>query len=179
MSLTQQQQGVLPRMLVGVCLAITLVATGSFCTALEMESAMTVSGRIAIAIQSLLLPAGFLVISVGRLARHRFFTAQDIDSGSSSADSERAGELQSILQNTLEQFCIAAAVYLGWAVVMPAHTASVIPLAAVAFALGRLLFFAGFRNGASARALGFTLTFYPAVVMLLCIAGFSLLQLFH
>jgi len=63
------------------------------------------------------LAAGlWLAIAVARLARHRFFSDQDIDGG--------------------------------------------------CFSLGRLLFFLGYLRGAAARSLGFTLTFYPTVGLL-------------
>jgi hypothetical protein len=178
MSLTKTQNGVLWRMVIGVLIAIAIVTYGSFFNWLSLGSAATVTERLTIAIQSLLLPVVFLVISVGRLAKHRFFTPEDIDSDGYSQDTERAMILQSILQNTLEQFCIASTVYLAWAVIMPADTASVIPLAAVAFSIGRILFFAGYSRGAASRAFGFTLTFYPSVVMLIYIFGHILWQQF-
>jgi len=174
MVLTEKQTGVLKRMVVGIVIAVAIVASGSFINWLPTGSAATLIDRVAIAIQSLLLPAAFLVISVGRMAKQRFFTAQDIDGNGYSEDSGQAVILQSILQNTLEQFCIASAVYLAWAVIMPAETASVIPLAAIAFATGRILFFVDYSNGAAARALGFTLTFYPSVAMLIAIVGYVL-----
>jgi uncharacterized membrane protein YecN with MAPEG domain len=111
------------------------------------------------------------MLAVGRLAKHRFFTPQDIDGGGFSEDTERARVLQSLLQNTLEQCCIAFIVYLAWAVIMPPAWMSVVPLAALAFALGRVLFFAGYMKGAPSRALGFTLAFYPSVIMALCIVA--------
>lgn len=178
MSLTEKQNGVLKRMVVGVLIAVAIVASGSFFNWLPLGSAATLIDRLSFAIQYLLLPAAFLVISVGRLAKHRFFTPEDIDGGGYSQDTERAMILQSILQNTLEQFCIASVVYLAWVVIMPADTGSVIPLAAIAFSIGRILFFVGYSKGAAARALGFTLTFYPSVVMLMSIFGYILWQQF-
>ena len=43
--------------------------------------------------------------------------------------------------------------------------------AATLFVIGRVLFWRGYASGAPARALGFALTFYPQVVMLVVIAG--------
>jgi uncharacterized membrane protein YecN with MAPEG domain len=113
-----------------------------------------------------------LFFTIGRLAKHRFFTPEDIDGGGFSDDSEQARSLQSLLQNTLEQFCIASSVYLAWAVVMPGQTLSVVPLSAIAFCVGRVLFFAGIKGGAPSRALGFALTFYPSVATLICMLGY-------
>jgi uncharacterized membrane protein YecN with MAPEG domain len=49
---------------------------------------------------------------------------------------------------------------------MPTRWLSVVPLAAIAFVVGRLLFMRGYERGAPARALGFTLTFYVSSTML-------------
>ena len=173
MSLTQKQTGVLSRIIVGAIVAIAIVVCGSFLNPFSLDSSMDIAGRLSLAIQYLLLPAIFLVLSIGRLAKHRFFTPEDIDGGGGfSDDSGQAGLLQSLLQNTLEQFCIAASIYLAWAVVMPGQALSVIPLSAIAFSVGRVLFFTGLKGGAPSRALGFALTFYPSVAMLICMLGY-------
>jgi hypothetical protein len=112
------------------------------------------------------VPGLFLGLSVGRLARHRFFTPQDIDGGGLTNGTHEARILQSLLQNTLEQFALAFAAYLAWAVIMPVLWLSVVPLAAITFGIGRVLFFAGYKEGAPHRAVGFALTFYPSMVML-------------
>jgi uncharacterized membrane protein YecN with MAPEG domain len=41
-----------------------------------------------------------------------------------------------------------------------------VPVFALYFILGRLMFALGYRHGAGARAVGFTLTFYPSVVLI-------------
>jgi len=43
--------------------------------------------------------------------------------------------------------------------------------AAILFVFGRILFWRGYARGAPARALGFALTFYPTLAMLLTIGG--------
>ena len=63
--------------------------------------------------------------------------------------------------------------YASWAVIMPTQRLSVLPLAAISFGIGRVLFFVGYRKGASFRALGFAMTFYPSVLMLLCLVLFQ------
>ena len=117
--------------------------------------------------------AVLVAASIGRLAKHRFFTAADIDGGGMSEGSERARVLQSLLQNTLEQALLAVLVWGGWALLAPASWLSVVPLAALSFALGRVLFFAGYAQGAPARALGFTLSFYPTMAMLAGLLGYG------
>ena len=54
---------------------------------------------------------------------------------------------------------------------MPWTWQAAVPAAAILFFLGRLLFWRGYSHGAPARALGFALTFYPTVVMLVLVVA--------
>ncbi|GAB3672198.1 hypothetical protein GCM10028792_05840 [Salinisphaera aquimarina] len=156
-------------MLVGAACALAIVIVGAWLNPFSFQSEMGSAERLGIAIKASVLPAIFLAASVGRLAKHRFFTPEDIDGGGLTRGTERAMLLQSLLQNTLEQFALAVVAYCAWAVVMPATWLSVVPLAAVAFAVGRVMFFSGYEHGAPSRAIGFTLSFYPSVLMLACV----------
>lgn len=176
MSLTGKQSGVLKGVIVGALMAITIVSYGSVFNPFGFDESISDFGRLKLAIVSALFPALFLVVSVGRLAKHRFFTPKDIDGGGLSQGSDRVKLLQSILQNTLEQFNISCIVYLAWVVVMPARFLSVVPLGAIAFSAGRILFFIGYKKGAPSRAVGFALTFYPPVIMLISILGYMMWQ---
>ena len=53
---------------------------------------------------------------------------------------------------------------------LPAGLIGWVPAAALLFALGRVLFVAGYASGAAARAFGFALTFYPTVTLLIASA---------
>ena len=178
MALTQKQRGVLLGMGVGLLSAIALIGIGAMTNPFGFDEDMGMASRIAVAIQCCALLCVFLVVSVGRLAGHRFFTPEDVDAGAAQGGSDRAHVLQSMLQNTLEQTVIASMVYMAWAVVMPAEWLSVVPMAAILFALGRILFFAGYEKGAPSRAFGFALGFYSSVGMLLCVVGHFLRSLF-
>lgn len=112
-----------------------------------------------------------LILAIGNLARHRFFTPADIDGSGLTGGTDRAHVLQAILQNTLEQAVIAVIAHLFWAAVMPFGAQAAIPVAAVLFVIGRICFAAGYAGGAGARAFGFALTFYPTVV--LTVAAFA------
>ena len=171
MAMTEKQTGVLRGMMIGTAIAVAVVVIGAWYNPLNINESSDEIDRLGIAIKSALLPAVFLVISVARLAKHRFFTPEDIDGGGFSQDTKRARVLQSLLQNTMEQFCIAFVVYIAWAIVMPATWMSVVPLAAIAFVIGRIMFFTGCEKGAPARSVGFTLAFYPSILMLICIIG--------
>jgi uncharacterized membrane protein YecN with MAPEG domain len=60
---------------------------------------------------------------------------------------------------------------------MPQTWQAAVPISAILFLVGRVLFWRGYAQGAPARALGFALTFYPSVAMLLLIVGKLILAL--
>lgn len=111
-----------------------------------------------------------LMACIGALAAHRFFTPEDIDGAGVSAGTPRARALQGLLQNTLEQVVLAVPTHLAWAALMPRSWQAAVPAAVVLFVVGRALFAWGYTRGAPARALGFGLTFYPTVVLLVVLA---------
>lgn len=105
----------------------------------------------------------WLLVGVALLARHRFFTPAEIDGGGLAEATPTARLLQALVQNTLEQVVLAIPAYGAWLWLAPEGRHGLVILCAGLFALGRLLFFLGYRYGAAGRALGFTLTFYPTV----------------
>ena len=165
--MTAKQRGVLKGMITGLSVSVLAVVWGYAGNPLGFTPDIQMSGRLTVMAAAMSVPLIFMVISVARLARHRFFTPEDIDGSGLTVGSGKAHVLQSLLQNTLEQAVISGLVYVVWAVLMPGETLSVIVLAAGLFFLGRVLFFAGYEKGAPGRALGFTLSFYPSAVMLL------------
>jgi len=124
-------------------------------------------GRLALWFACAALAGFWLLISVGRLAGHRFFTPEDIDGGGMSGNTPRAALLQSLVQNTLEQTLLAIIAWGAWLWLGPPDRGGLVIVFALAFAAGRILFFAGYSHGAPFRALGFTLTFYPSVALYL------------
>ena len=169
--LTAKQQGVLRGMLAGV--VITLLALGF--SILSPSAALLPEPDVAAALKQALTWDALLVVTlalnIALLARHRFFTPEDIDGGGLTEGTPRAQILQSTLQNTLEQMVLAFAAHQIWAAVMPRGWQGAIPAAAVLFIVGRILFWRGYARGAPARALGFALTFYPTLAMLLAIGA--------
>ena len=176
MSLTQKQVGVFKGILVGVPIALCVVFVGAYLNPFDYSESLSRIDRLSVAVFYCIIPAIILAVSIGRLAKHRFFSPEDIDGGGLTHGTEKAIVLQSVLQNTLEQSLLASLVYLVWSVVMPATWLSVVPIAALCFAVGRLLFFRGYMSGAPARALGFALTFFPSNAMLITILGYMLWQ---
>jgi hypothetical protein len=165
--LTNKQRVVIASAAVGLVASFAMLYVGTHYALNNAVGAFSLHVRLNACAQALLIPTVFLLISIGRLASHRFFTPADIDGNPSHPDTPQAIELQRVLQNTLEQTVLAATAYVIWALVAPDAWLLTLPLAASLFALGRVLFFIGHSKGAVGRALGFTLTFYPTVVLLI------------
>jgi hypothetical protein len=124
--------------------------------------------RLAATLRADILVVVWLVLGIGHVARLRFVSPQDIGGG--EAQSPTVAEGRVLLQNTLEQVVLAIAAQL--IVTATFERSSVLVLALVSlFALGRLLFWIGYRRGAAARAFGFGLSFYPSILALLGSGG--------
>jgi hypothetical protein len=171
MVLTVKQRGVLKGITIGATITFVVIVGAIVAGPMVLSPEATVEERIAFALTADVFIALWLGISVGLLARHRFFTPEDIDGGGLTQGSETASILQSTLQNTLEQTVLAVLVHLAWAALMPASWMSVVPAAVGLFLCGRVLFVRGYRGGAQSRALGFALTFYPSALMLILVVG--------
>ena len=177
--LTGKQQGVLRGVVaagLGTLLALAL-AIIAHPAALTPEQGY--AAALAHALKWDLLLVACLTVNIGLLARHRFFTPEDIDGGGLTRGTPQAHVLQSTLQNTLEQTVLGISVHAIWAAAMPQTWQAAVPAAAILFVIGRVLFWRGYAHGAPARALGFGLTFYPSVAMLVSIAGRLILDLFQ
>ncbi|MCA1798064.1 MAG: MAPEG family protein [Xanthomonadaceae bacterium] len=176
--LTDKQQGVLRGVVSGsivTLLALTL-AVVTHPSALTPDPGFSAS--LVHALSWDVLIAACLMVSIGLVARHRFFTPDDIDGGGLTKGTPQVQVLQSILQNTLEQTVLAVSVHTIWAAVMPQTWQAAVPAAVILFLVGRVLFWRGYAQGAGARALGFALTFYPSVAMVFLIVGQLTLALF-
>lgn len=171
MALTGKQRGVLKGMAIGATIALVAITGAILAGPILLQPEATVAERIAFALRADAFVALWLAISIGLLARHRFFTPEDIDGGGLTQGTATASILQASLQNTLEQTVLAVLTHLAWAVFMPVTWMSAIPVAVALFLVGRVLFVRGYRKGAPSRAAGFALTFYPSVVMLVLVVG--------
>jgi MAPEG family protein len=134
--------------------------------------------RLPLWLACALFVSAWLLVSVGRLAGHRFFTPADIDGGGLSDGTPQAKLLQTLIQNTLEQVVLAVPAYGAWLWLAPEGRHGLVIICAACFAIGRLLFFAGYSRGAPFRALGFTLTFYPTVGLYLLLLPATFARLF-
>lgn len=170
MALTKKQQGVRNGIAIGAICTLLALGAGTMLFPTTLPTDASVADRLSFALHADVIVIFWLLFGIASIARHRFFSAEDIDGGGLTAGSERVKSLQAILQNTLEQTVLAMSVHMIWSVVMPVRWISAVLAAALLFSLGRLLFFRGYGDGAPSRALGFALTFYPSVMMLLAIA---------
>ena len=131
------------------------------------------AARLAVAARWLLVPALCLLAGVGMMANRRFFSSDAMDG--TRAPQNRSLEINlRYNQNTLEQAVLAAAAWIGLALVLPHERLGLIGMLAVLFAAGRVLFWLGYLIAPWARAIGFGLTFYPTSVALVWLAVRSL-----
>ena len=179
MALTIKQRGVLKGIIPGAAITLVAILGAVLVGPMVLSPEASAGERLAFAISADAFIALWLGISVGLLARHRFFTPEDIDGGGLSRGSETANVLQSTLQNTLEQSVLAVLAHLAWSILMPVTWISAIPAAVFLFLCGRVLFVRGYRGGAPSRALGFALTYYPSVVMVIVVVVTSVWKVFH
>jgi uncharacterized membrane protein YecN with MAPEG domain len=167
--LTEKQRGVLRGMVAGLLITLIAVTLAVLAPPLSLLPHQELTAALVQALKWDVLVVACLAANIAMLARHRFFTPADIDGGGLSPGTSDAQLLQSILQNTLEQAVLALSVHLIWAAAMPRTWQAAVPVAATLFVFGRLLFWKGYARGAPQRALGFALTFYPSVFMLLLV----------
>lgn len=120
-----------------------------------------------------------LLVSIARLADHRFATPEDIAGAGLTSGTDRARLLQAMLQNTLEQTVLAIVVYAAWSFLAPADWGALPAIACILFIAGRTAFLAGYAKGAGGRAFGFGLTFYPTVLMILVMLPAAANMLWH
>ncbi len=166
MAVSSTQKGVMIGAIVAAVAALALLWLSVQHNPFAYHDDMGMSQRLEVALKASLVPALCLLIAIGRLANHRFLTPEDIDGSGLTVGTRQAKILQALLQNTLEQTVLAILVYLAWALLLPATWLSAVPAAAIAFALGRAMFFVRYQQGAAGRAFGFALTFYPTAAML-------------
>jgi len=176
--LTDKQKGVVRNVIPAAVLTVVGLCGVSLVTPMGALPTDEPAARIAWALQWALLPILALMVSIMRVANYRFASPEDIDGSGLTAGTDRVLVLRAILQNTLEQAVLAVAAYLIWATVMPHSWLRAIPVAALLFVTGRILFARGYQRGAPGRALGFGLTAYPTFGMLATLALLLILRMF-
>ncbi|HTW34835.1 MAG TPA: hypothetical protein VMD53_09470 [Rhizomicrobium sp.] len=127
------------------------------------------AARLAFAAQWLLLPALALFAGIAVIANQRFFVADAID-GARSSESRLIEITLRYNQNTLEQTVLAAIAWMGLALALPHGMLALIPAMAIAFIVGRALFWIGYLIAPVARAFGLGLSAYPTFAALVWLA---------
>ena len=169
MALNPKQQAVVRRAPVAVVIVAVAVLVSRLIPPAVLPADQP-AARMAWALPWTILPLLTLMVSVMRVANHRFSSPEDIDGSGLTTGTARVLLLRAILQNTLEQAVLAVLAYLVWSVTMPVHWLGVIPMAAVVFTIGRVLFAGGYERGAAGRAIGFGMTAYATFGMLVTLA---------
>ena len=164
-----EQRGVAIRMVAALGVTILVSAT---CLHLGAAAPSTMPDRPVVTAMADVFVLFWLAATIGNVARLRFFSADDIaGSGSGSpAGTDEVRRANAILQNTLEQVALAIPIHVALAILVTSSMPLIIALASL-FAMGRLLFWIGYAEGAAARAFGFALSFYPSVAGLVIAAG--------
>lgn len=147
---------------VALRMGMALVATGAGLAAAmhagRGDAPPDLAGRLTMAAMAGLVPAFWLAVAIGDVARRRFLSPEAIGGGAAPA----LTAAQAMLQNTLEQAALAWPVWAAVALFMDRPASPLIALAGL-FSLGRIMFRLTWRRGAAARAFGFGLTFYPTL----------------
>ena len=124
------------------------------------------AARLAFVAQWLLLPGLALFAGIAVVANRRFFTTVAID-GERNSQSRLIEIALRYNQNTLEQTVLAAIAWMGLALALSHDMLKLIPAMAIAFVVGRALFFIGYLIAPAARALGMGLSAYPSFAALI------------
>ena len=81
MALTAKQKGVLRGILLGATITVLVLVAAIATSPISFSPEVSFGQRISFALKVDLLLALWLALSIGRLARHRFFTPEDINGG--------------------------------------------------------------------------------------------------
>jgi hypothetical protein len=177
MVLNPKQQAVVRRAPVVIVIATAAVLASRLIPSAALPADQP-AARLEWALPWTTLPLLTLMVSIMRVANHRFATPEDIDGSGLTAGTQEIKILRAVLQNTLEQSVLAVGGYLIGAVALPHGWLRVIPVAALLFIIGRVLFALGYERGAVGRAIGFGLTAYPTfglLVSLTTLLGYRML----
>ena len=158
----REQRGVALAMLGAL---VTSIIVLSVVAADRTAASEPFAARLQSAIRADSFVVAWLVAAIANVARLRFFSDRDIAGSSAETESGEVRVAGAILQNTFEQVGLAIGTHLIVAATFSRSIALVQALACL-FAIGRLLFWAGYNGGARGRAFGFALTFYPSVLAL-------------
>ena len=120
--------------------------------------------RIQLALKLAVGPVAFLVVVVQTVALCRLLTGA-VDPLDDDAPRWRRVDMR-VLSNTVEQTLIFLPLFLATAIVIRADESAWLPALAMAFVLGRIVFWIGYRQSTLSRAPGMSTAFYINLGML-------------
>lgn len=156
-------------------LLLTIIVLGIVAMVDQRSASMPFDARLQFAIRIDLFVVAWLAAAIGNVARLRFFSERDIGGSIVDGGSGKVRVAVAILQNTFEQVGLAIAAHLIVAATFSRTNALLVALVGL-FAIGRTMFWAGYKNGVRGRAFGFALTFYPSILVLAVSMSAILLQ---
>lgn len=176
MTFDADQRGVVRGMAAGLALTLLAVATGLLLPAMALPGSEAMADRLAFAARCAVVPALWVVVTIGAVARGRFVSPRDIAGSAFGTPSEAVAIGRAILQNTLEQALIAVLALFALATLLDWPALGLLPWLVLLFSIGRVAFWGGYRHGAAARAFGFATTFYPNAIALFAAAAIILVR---
>lgn len=157
------RRGVAAGMACGLAATLVCLCAGWFAPG---QAAIVWPERLRLALVLQLPAAAWLAASIGHVARLRLGSPQDIEAATGGPSTPAIGSAVAIARNTAEQVLLAALASIILATTLDRPRGLLIA-ATVLFSLGRALFWFGYAGGAVRRALGFALTFYPSVALVI------------
>ena len=119
MQLTDKQKGVIRNIIPAAVLTVVGLCGVSLLLPLDMLPLDEPGARIAWAVRWALLPVLTLMISIMRVANHRFSSPEDIDGSGLTDGTPEVRVLRAFLQNTLEQAILVVAAVLAFRLLFP------------------------------------------------------------
>jgi FtsH-binding integral membrane protein len=114
------------------------------------------------------VPCFVLMVAILMVSTARRFSAEDIGGQAAGPPSEKLAIKAAFLQNTLEQTVLSGGFYFALAAATSGAWLALLPVAAIFFVIGRVLFYLRYDRGARGRSLGMALTMIP------CVLGYAL-----
>lgn len=145
---------------------------------LVFEFPVELVDRLAFGVVSSLFVMVWVLIGVMMVSTARRKSPEDIGGSAAGPPSEQIAIYAAFLQNSLEQAVLAVVLYLALSVLVGGAWLSLIVVGVVFFAVGRVLFFAGYEKGARGRALGMNLTMLPTLAGYLLVVVLAAMRLF-
>ena len=158
----------------GSALLVTVILFGAILASDSAAPVLPIAERLEATLRADVFVVLWLAAGIANVARLRFFSETDIAGSGSTHASDPVRQAAAILQNTVEQVCLAVFAHLI-VTASVGHPALLIHALVILFCVGRLLFWIGYRRGAGGRAFGFALTFYPSVIALLVSAVMTIM----